>query len=73
MAPYLQTKLLNHERVLDSAVGEAEHLRATFAGVPVTMGVVRTIFATVFTLGVGLFGILRTMGVYVTLENVCMG
>ncbi|KAI9021072.1 hypothetical protein DFJ74DRAFT_112296 [Hyaloraphidium curvatum] len=70
-APALQGELLNQERVLSSALDEAARLRATFAGVPVTIGVVRTVAATVLTIGVGLFGILKGMGVYVTLDSVC--
>ncbi|KAI9002855.1 hypothetical protein DFJ74DRAFT_713776 [Hyaloraphidium curvatum] len=72
-SPALRDELLDRERELGSALDGAERLKATFAGVPVTMGVVRTVAATVLTVGVGLFGILRGLGVYVTADNVCGG
>ncbi|KAI9010185.1 hypothetical protein DFJ74DRAFT_686291 [Hyaloraphidium curvatum] len=70
-SPTLRDAMLDQERVLGSALDGAARLRATFAGVTVDTGVVRTVAATVLTLGVGLFGILRGLGVYVTPDNVC--
>ncbi|KAI9016879.1 hypothetical protein DFJ74DRAFT_708924 [Hyaloraphidium curvatum] len=66
----LRRQLLDREAALASVAGEAEHMRARFAGVVVDTGVVRTVLATGLTVGVALFGILRG-SVAVTLESVC--
>lgn len=50
---------------------EADHLRAKFLGIPVTWGVVKTFFVTLFTLGVGLWSVLKGVGVFFTLQTVC--
>ncbi|KAI9023129.1 hypothetical protein DFJ74DRAFT_767773 [Hyaloraphidium curvatum] len=70
-APELRLKIQDTEAVLDQAIAEAGHLRAKVAGVPVTMGVIRTAAATVLTVVVALFGLLRGLGVGFSVGNVC--
>ncbi|KAI9003004.1 hypothetical protein DFJ74DRAFT_746003 [Hyaloraphidium curvatum] len=59
-----------HERIL-SGFADVEPQRPRAFGVPVTFGLVRTVVATLFTLGVGLWRVLRGAGVGVTIEMVC--
>ncbi|KAI9023130.1 hypothetical protein DFJ74DRAFT_706009 [Hyaloraphidium curvatum] len=72
-APELRQRMQDTEAVLDQAIAEAGNLRAKVAGVPVTMGVIRTAAATVLTVVVALFGLLRGLGVAFTVESVCPG
>lgn len=62
--------LADHEAVLLSLT-EAERYRAKFLGFQVGFSTVRTLAVTVFTIGVGLFGVLRGTGIYVTLDVAC--
>jgi hypothetical protein len=52
---------------------KADRLRAKFLGFPVTWGFVKTYFLTLFTLGVGLWSVLKGSGVGFTLQSVCPG
>ncbi|KAI9024159.1 hypothetical protein DFJ74DRAFT_667623 [Hyaloraphidium curvatum] len=63
-------QITQHDRVLSSFV-EIERFRTGLFGFPVTLGVVRTIFVTVFTVAVGLWSVLRGLGVFVTLQVFC--
>lgn len=66
----VMTKLSAHSSLLQT-FREADRLRAKFLGIPVTWGVVKTFFVTLFTLGVGLWSVLRGVGVFFTLQTVC--
>ncbi|KAI9002931.1 hypothetical protein DFJ74DRAFT_713842 [Hyaloraphidium curvatum] len=68
--PALRTRAGDNIAVMSSAL-EGSELRATFLGTPVSMGLIRTVAATLLTVAVGVFGLLRGAGVYLTLENVC--
>jgi hypothetical protein len=59
-----------HATVLLS-LEKTDRLRARFLGVPVTWGLVKTLFVTLFTLGVGLWSILKGVGVFFTMQTVC--
>jgi hypothetical protein len=50
---------------------DADRLRASMLGVPVTWGLIKTLFITFFTLAVGLWSILRGLGVSATMQSVC--
>lgn len=50
---------------------KADRLRAKFLGLPVTWGLIKTLLVTIFTLIVGLWSILRGLGVFFTWEAVC--
>ncbi|KAI9025740.1 hypothetical protein DFJ74DRAFT_665384 [Hyaloraphidium curvatum] len=66
----LRTRAQDNIAVISSAL-EGGELRATFLGAPVSMGLIRTVAATLLTVAVGVFGLLRGAGVYLTVENVC--
>ncbi|KAI9003833.1 hypothetical protein DFJ74DRAFT_760038 [Hyaloraphidium curvatum] len=59
----------HHEALLGSLV-ERGTVRGRFMGFAVDAGVIRTFYATVFTLAVGLFSVMRGW-VFVTLEGAC--
>lgn len=50
---------------------KADRFLAKFLGFVVTWGTVKTIFLTLFTLGVGLASILKGIGVFFTVQSVC--
>lgn len=52
---------------------KADRLRAKFLGVPVSWGVLKTFLVTMLTLAIGLWSILRGVGVGFTLQTVCPG
>ncbi len=62
--------LQSHATVLQT-FKEADRLRARFLGFPVTWAVVKTFYVTLFTLGIGLWSVLRGVGVTFTLQSVC--
>ncbi|KAI9006847.1 hypothetical protein DFJ74DRAFT_740333 [Hyaloraphidium curvatum] len=66
----LATSALWHERIL-TGFADVDPYRVRAFGVPVTYDLTRTIVATLFTLGVGLWSVLRGAGVGVTIEMVC--
>jgi hypothetical protein len=66
----VKRKLVQRARVLDS-LSQVEKYKARFLGFAVTCSVLRTIAVTLFTLGIGLWSILRTAGVFVTVESYC--
>lgn len=59
-----------HELVL-SSLAEVERYKARFLGFAVTFGLLRTLVATLFTLGIGLYSIMRGFGTFVTPETFC--
>lgn len=50
---------------------KADRLRSKFLGVPVSWGVVKTFFVTLFTLAVGLWSVLKGAGITFTMQSVC--
>ncbi|KAI9003850.1 hypothetical protein DFJ74DRAFT_693880 [Hyaloraphidium curvatum] len=52
---------------------DVDAYRARFMGYPVGFGVVRTVLVTLFTVGIGLWSVLRGAGTYVTLQQACTG
>ncbi|KAI9022614.1 hypothetical protein DFJ74DRAFT_706586 [Hyaloraphidium curvatum] len=60
-----------HATVLDG-FQDVGRLKATFLGVAIDYSVIRTAVATVFTLAVGLWGILRGVGISVVFQTFCM-
>jgi hypothetical protein len=60
----------SHEALLLS-YAEVDKHRSTFLGFSVTFGTVRTLVGTVITVLIGLWGILRSAGTYVTIQSVC--
>ncbi|KAI9027972.1 hypothetical protein DFJ74DRAFT_661339 [Hyaloraphidium curvatum] len=71
--PDLPTKtyreLRNHDALLESFLG-VEGFRAKFLGFVVGFGVLRTFVITIFTVGIGLFSLLRG-SVFVPVDSVC--
>ncbi|KAI9013704.1 hypothetical protein DFJ74DRAFT_682939 [Hyaloraphidium curvatum] len=59
-----------HEAIL-RGFADADAYRARFFGVPVTPAVVRTAAVTAFTVGVGMWSVLRGAGIGVTIEMAC--
>ncbi|KAI9015575.1 hypothetical protein DFJ74DRAFT_271849 [Hyaloraphidium curvatum] len=57
---------------LIAAYAQADGCEARFMGFVVRYGTARTFAVTMFTVGVGLWSILRTAGVTVTLDTACM-
>lgn len=66
----LQQKLVRRAQVFDS-LSQVERYKARFLGFAITYSVLRTIIVTLFTLGIGLWSILRTAGIFVTVESYC--
>ncbi|KAI9030204.1 hypothetical protein DFJ74DRAFT_754476 [Hyaloraphidium curvatum] len=66
----LTTQLRAHDAEL-AAFEEVERHRARMLGFPISYGVVRTVVITAFTLAVGLFSVLRGVGVFVMVETFC--
>ena len=62
--------LQSHGAVLQT-LEKVDRLRAKLLGFPVTWGVVKTYFVTMFTLGVGLWSVLRGVGVGFSLQFCC--
>lgn len=67
-----------HDRLMAHALmlqtfKEANGVRAKVLGIPVTWGLVKTFFVTLFTLGVGLWSVLKGAGLTFTLQSVCPG
>ncbi|KAI9011564.1 hypothetical protein DFJ74DRAFT_683970 [Hyaloraphidium curvatum] len=62
--------LARHAELL-SAYAAADGCKARFAGFVVTYGTARTFAVTLFTLGVGLWSVLRGAGVYVVPDIAC--
>ncbi|KAI9028395.1 hypothetical protein DFJ74DRAFT_765359 [Hyaloraphidium curvatum] len=61
-----------HAEMLGGLAG-IEKFQTRFFGVLITFGAVRTIAVTAFTVGVGLWSVLRGAGIGVTVESVCPG
>ncbi|KAI9028400.1 hypothetical protein DFJ74DRAFT_658796 [Hyaloraphidium curvatum] len=61
-----------HAEMLGGLAG-IEKFQTRFFGVLITFGAVRTIAVTAFTVGVGLWSVLRGAGIGVTIESVCPG
>ncbi|KAI9019633.1 hypothetical protein DFJ74DRAFT_673891 [Hyaloraphidium curvatum] len=59
-----------HDAVLESFLG-LERYRAGLFGFPVSFALLRTLVVTAATVVVGLWGILRGLGVFVTVETYC--
>ncbi|KAI9004941.1 hypothetical protein DFJ74DRAFT_400496 [Hyaloraphidium curvatum] len=66
----LATSAAWHEPIL-AGFADVDLYRVRAFGVPITYDLVRTIVATLFTLVVGLWSVLRGAGVGVTIEMVC--
>jgi hypothetical protein len=66
----LVTELEEHDRVLGSYL-EADRFRARFLGFIVDYGVARTLVVTIFTVSVGLWSVLRGLGVTFTMSSFC--
>ncbi len=64
------SRLTAHASVLQTSE-KADRLRGKYLGVPVTWTVIKTLFVTVFTLAVGLWSVLRGLGVFFSVETVC--
>jgi len=62
---------LRHHDLLLSSYLEADHLKAKFLGYAVDYGVVRSLLATLFTIAVGLYSVLRAMGLTLAVETIC--
>ncbi|KAI9034687.1 hypothetical protein DFJ74DRAFT_26416 [Hyaloraphidium curvatum] len=69
-APGIREDLGYHEKVL-AVQAEVGRYKARFLGFAVGYSVLRTLLATLFTLGVGLWSILRSAGVFATVETFC--
>ncbi|KAI9024858.1 hypothetical protein DFJ74DRAFT_666451 [Hyaloraphidium curvatum] len=69
-AAKLSAALVRHADVLGSFAGIGER-RVRFLGFPVSFGTVRTLCITGFTVGFGLWSILRGAGVFLTVESAC--
>jgi hypothetical protein len=54
-----------------SSLANCDRYKARFLGFPITFGVMRTLAATGVTLGIGLWSILRSAGIFVTIESYC--
>ncbi|KAI9029458.1 hypothetical protein DFJ74DRAFT_703269 [Hyaloraphidium curvatum] len=65
-------ELVQHDRVLSSFL-EMDDYRALFFGFPISYGLLRTFLVSAVTLGIGIWTVLRTLGVYVALESFCPG
>ncbi|KAI9022435.1 hypothetical protein DFJ74DRAFT_721600 [Hyaloraphidium curvatum] len=63
-------QLSRHDALLSSFV-EVRSLRARVAGFPVSYPLLRTLAATLFTVGVGIWSVLRGAGVALTVQTVC--
>ncbi|KAI9004456.1 hypothetical protein DFJ74DRAFT_693468 [Hyaloraphidium curvatum] len=61
-----------HVGMLES-LSRTREFQARAFGVPVTFAVVRTAAATMLTVGIGLWSVLRGAGIGVTVESVCPG
>jgi hypothetical protein len=64
---------LRYHDLLLSSYLEADHLKAKFLGYAVDFGVIRSALATLLTIAIGLYSVLRAVGVFVTVESVCPG
>lgn len=69
-ATNIKAQIASHDAFLLSFADTSPY-KARIFGVQVTMGLVRTLVVTAFTVGLGLWSILRGSGVYVTMESVC--
>ncbi|KAI9003509.1 hypothetical protein DFJ74DRAFT_713723 [Hyaloraphidium curvatum] len=67
----LRRQLAAHDAVLEWSTGEAEKAGAKMFGFPITGGVIRGLLITLFTLGVGLWTVLRGLGIFLTVETMC--
>ncbi|KAI9003975.1 hypothetical protein DFJ74DRAFT_713487 [Hyaloraphidium curvatum] len=59
-----------HDALLSSFLGIERHRYRLF-GFPVSFSLIRTVVVTVVTLTVGLWGILRGFGIFVTIQSYC--
>ncbi|KAI9030628.1 hypothetical protein DFJ74DRAFT_764946 [Hyaloraphidium curvatum] len=59
-----------HKAVLER-FSQLDGARARFLGLPVTVEVIRALATTVATLAVALWSVLRSVGVSITIENLC--
>lgn len=66
----VQDQLAAHVSLLQ-AFHKANRLRVKFLGIPVSWGVVKTFFVTLFTLAIGLWSVLKGAGVTFTLQTAC--
>jgi hypothetical protein len=68
--PELVPELEEHDRVLGSYL-ESDRFRARFLGFVVDYGVGRTLVVTIFTISVGLWSVLRGLGVTLSPGAIC--
>ncbi|KAI9020289.1 hypothetical protein DFJ74DRAFT_122286 [Hyaloraphidium curvatum] len=66
-------ELVAHHATVLRTYADPTRYRARFLGFVVTFGAIRTLLLAVFTVAVGLVGLLRGGGVTVTLQSVCPG
>jgi hypothetical protein len=72
--PEIDPAIERHLRLQADLLGslaDGERYKARFLGFPISFGVLRTLLVTAFTLGIGLWSILRNFGVFVTAESFC--
>ncbi|KAI9011784.1 hypothetical protein DFJ74DRAFT_710692 [Hyaloraphidium curvatum] len=71
-SPALAADLRRHDAAL-SSYADAARSRGRFLGFAVDYGVVRTVYATALTLAVGIWSVLRGLGVVATMDIACGG
>ncbi|KAI9015957.1 hypothetical protein DFJ74DRAFT_770538 [Hyaloraphidium curvatum] len=64
---------LRHAEIFEGFARDTGSFRARFFAAPVSAGLVRTVAATAFTVGVGLWSVVRGVGIGVTLQMACPG
>ncbi|KAI9027025.1 hypothetical protein DFJ74DRAFT_532124 [Hyaloraphidium curvatum] len=62
-------KVLAHAGMLDALAAGGQ--KALFLGFPVGFGTIRTLYVTMATVAFAVWGVLRGLGVVVTMDNVC--
>ncbi|KAI9007741.1 hypothetical protein DFJ74DRAFT_688960 [Hyaloraphidium curvatum] len=60
-----------HAAVLGSYLGQADAFRARFLGFAIGFEMMRTLVGTFLTVAIGLWSVLRGLGVFLTLESAC--
>jgi hypothetical protein len=70
LPPDAAVDLLPHDRALEAFL-EASRYRAKLMGFPVSYGTIRTLLATMLTLAVAAWSVLRGLGVRITVESFC--
>jgi hypothetical protein len=54
-----------------ASFSDIEHYKARFMGFMITFDILRTLLAPLFTLGVGLWSIMRNLWIFATVETYC--